>query len=505
MADSKPTPPEAAAVPNPIPSTSATTTTTATATATNATAAASAAEGYKAAKPNPVWQLMGLRGPPKRLPSRNWMIFLSLTGAFAAAVVYDKREKNRATARWARAVAPLAREPVGANPSQLPRKLTVVLAAPPGDGLRAAQDHFLEYVKPVLAASGLDWDFVQGRQQGDVRAAVAEKIRRRRSRDERPDLELLPTEENVRDAVRRKNGIPEYDGPAGDIVIGRHAWKEYVRGLHEGWLGPLDPPPPKPEVEAATTAATTTTATSSPEAAESNAAATAAAASAEEQKDDEPPKEEEKKPDRPPQPAPHNTPLDYAASRLPPHIPDEFSPSDAIPFPHLLGFAGTFTRLQRYLTRRRLADDIGRQVAAACFAASREWRREDLSGGEEDRDQQQQQQQPYEQQRVLEHEERDWVKSVWKEAAEAPGSADEAERAKERVWTSPVVVDPRVAGRMRRFEIRPEDEERARRIIVPEEEVEGWIKGSLRSLGRWGWDAVGGDRRRGPNVGDIDE
>ncbi|KAK2043718.1 hypothetical protein LZ31DRAFT_316116 [Colletotrichum somersetense] len=487
MADSKPTPPEAAAVPNPIPSTSATTTTT----TTNATAA----EGYKAAKPNPVWQLMGLRGPPKRLPSRNWIIFLSLTGAFSAAVIYDKREKNRATARWARAVAPLAREPIGGNPSQLPRKLTVILEAPPGDGLRVAQDHFLEYVKPVLAASGLDWDFVQGRQQGDVRAAVAEKIRRRRSRDERPDLELLPTEENVRDAVRRKNGIPEYDGPAGDIVIGRHAWKEYVRGLHEGWLGPLDPPPPPPPPK--------------PEA-EAEAAATTTTGSTEEQKDDEPPKEEEKKPDRPPQPVPHNTPLDYAASHLPPHIPDEFSPSDAIPFPHLLGFAGTFTRLQRYLTRRRLADDIGRQVAAACFAASREWRREDRGGGEkeEERDQQQQQQQqkqPYEQQRVLEHEERDWVKSVWKEAAEAPESADEAERAKEHVWTSPVVVDPRVAGRMRRFEIRPEDEERARQIVVPEEEVEGWIKGSLRSLGRWGWDVVSGDRRKGPNVGDIDE
>ncbi|KDN64673.1 hypothetical protein CSUB01_04311 [Colletotrichum sublineola] len=464
MADSKPTPPEAAAAPNPVPSTT-----------TANTTAASAAEGYKAAKPNPVWQMMGLRGPPKRLPSRNWLIFLSLTGAFSAAIIYDKREKNRATARWVRAVAPLAREPIG-SPSQLPRKLTVLLEAPPGDGLRVAQDHFLEYVKPILAASGLDWEFVQGRQQGDVRAAVAEKIRRRRSREELPDLELLPTEENVRDAVRQKNGVPEYDGPAGDIVIGRHTWKEYVRGLHEGWLGPLDPPPkpeepPKPEAPEATTTTT------------------------EEKKDDEPPKEEEKKPDRPPQPVPHNTPLDYPASHLPPHIPDVFSPSDAIPFPHLLGFAGTFTRLQRFLTRRRLADDIGRQVAAACFAASREWREDGAAHPD----------QPYEQQRVLEHEEANWVKSVWKEAAEAPESADEAERTKERVWTNPIVVDPRIAGRMRRFEIRPEDEERARQIVVPEEEVEGWIKGSLRSLARWSRDAVSGDRRKGPNVGDIDE
>ncbi|GJC80426.1 mitochondrial import inner membrane translocase subunit tim54 [Colletotrichum liriopes] len=433
MADSKPTPPEAAAAPNPNPSTSA-------------APAASAAEGYKAAKPNPVWQMMGLRGPPKRLPSRNWMIFLSLTAAVSGAIIYDKREKNRATARWARAVAPLAQEPIG-NPSQLPRKLTVLLEAPPGDGLRVAQDHFLEYIKPILAASGLDWEFVQGRQQGDVRAAVAEKIRRRRSREERPDVELLLTEENIRDAMRQKNGIPEHDGPGGDIVIGRHTWKEYVRGLHEGWLGPLDPPP-QPEEPPKPDAVETTQTT---EGAETTAAeGAAAAAGTEEKKDEEPPKEE-KKPDRPPQP--------------------------------------------RFLNRRRLADDIGRQVAAACFAASREWR--------EDPDQHPDQ--PYEQQRALEHEERNWVKSVWKEAAEAPESADEAERTKERIWTSPVVVDPRIATRMRRFEIRPEDEERAKQIVVPEEEVEGWIKGSLRSLGRWGWDAVKGDQRKGPNVGEIDE
>ncbi|OHW93465.1 mitochondrial import inner membrane translocase subunit tim-54 [Colletotrichum incanum] len=474
MADSKPTPPEAAAAPNPAPST----------TTASAAPAASAAEGYKAAKPNPVWQMMGLRGPPKRLPSRNWMIFLSLTAAFSGAVIYDKREKNRATARWARAVAPLAQEPIG-NPSQLPRKLTVLLEAPPGDGLRVAQDHFLEYIKPILAASGLDWEFVQGRQQGDVRAAVAEKIRRRRSREERPDVELLLTEENIRDAMRQKNGIPEYDGPGGDIVIGRHTWKEYVRGLHEGWLGPLDPPP-KPEEPPKPDVVETTQTTEGAE--------TTAAEGTEEKKDEEPPKEE-KKPDRPPQPVPHNTTLDYPTSHLPLHIPAEFSPSDAVPFPHLLGFAGTFTRMQRFLNRRRLADDIGRQVAAACFAASREWR-EDPSEHPD---------QPYEQQRALEHEERNWVKSVWKEAAEAPESADEAERTKERIWTSPVVVDPRIATRMRRFEIRPEDEERARQIVVPEEEVEGWIKGSLRSLGRWGWDAVKGNQRKGPNVGEIDE
>lgn len=120
------------------------------------------------------------------------MIFLTLTSAFTGAIIYDKREKNRATAKWKRAVSHLAKETMP-SPSHLPRRLTILLESPPGDGLRIAQDHFIEYVKPILNASGLDWEFVQGRQQGDVRAAVAEKIRRARRLHERPDEALLET------------------------------------------------------------------------------------------------------------------------------------------------------------------------------------------------------------------------------------------------------------------------------------------------------------------------
>ncbi|KAE9574378.1 Mitochondrial import inner membrane translocase subunit [Colletotrichum fructicola] len=478
MADSKPpTPPEATP-----PAPSATTPPlkpTPTSTTTTAAPGPSVAEAYKAPKPNPVWQMLGMRGPPKRLPSRNWMIFLSLTAAFSSAVIYDKREKKRATARWARAVAPLAAEPI-ANPSQLPRRLTVLIEAPPGDGLRVAQDHFLEYVKPILAASGLDWEFVQGRQQGDVRAAVAEKIRRRRSREERPDVELLPTEENLRDAMRQKNGVPEYDGPGGDIVIGRHAWKEYIRGLHEGWLGPLDPPP-KPEEDKA------------PKPDDTTAAATTDGETPKKEEEQPKPEEEEKKPARPPQPIPHNTTADYQAAHLPPSLPAEFSPSEPIPFPHLLGFSGTFTRLGRFLNRRRLADDIGRQVAAVCFAHAREYR---PTGDPEC---------PYEQQAALAHEERDWVKSAYKKPEDARDDEERAELSTERIWTSPVVVDPRIAERMRRFEIAPEVEERARTIEVPETEVEGWIKSNLRALGIWTWETIRPAERKGPNVGNVDD
>ena len=57
---------------------------------------------------------------------------------------------------------------------------------------------------------------------------------------------------------------------------------------------------------------------------------------------------------------------------------------------------------------------------------------------------------------------------------------------------------------MRRFEIQPEDEARAAKIVVPEEEIEGWVKGSLRSLWRWGASSFEG-KPKGPNLGNLDD
>ncbi|KAF4585354.1 Mitochondrial import inner membrane translocase subunit tim54 [Ophiocordyceps camponoti-floridani] len=341
---------------------------------------------------NPALRMLGLPRLPSKLPSRNWLIFWAVTGSLASAIIYDRRQKKRATARWRRAVEPLSRQPIS-GASQLPRKLTVYLEAPPGDGLRAAQDHFIEYVKPVLAASGLDWEFVQGRQQGDVRAAVAARVRRERMPLEGRGDEVLETEEGMIEALRARIRVPRYEGIQGDIILGRHTWKDHDARLR--------------------------------------------------------------------------------TQRIP--------PATALPFPHRLGFRHTLVRLSRFLNRRKLADEIGRDVAAVCWAATREWAEE-------------------EQQTTLAHEESDWPKSVWK----VNEDDDDEEADKERIWASPLVVDPRLGHRMRRFEVRPEDELRASAVVVPEEDVEGWIKGSLRGLCRWAARSFEG-KPRGPNVGFIDD
>ncbi|KAL5314006.1 hypothetical protein ACEPPN_018430 [Leptodophora sp. 'Broadleaf-Isolate-01'] len=440
----------------------------------------------KAAKPlkppNPMWKYLGFgENFRPKLPSRNWTIFLTITSTFTAAVIYDKREKKRAQRKWCKLVEHIAKEPLDSR--SMPRKLTVFLEGPPTDGLRVAQDHFKEYVKPILVASGLDWEFVQGRKEGDVRAELAERIRNSRLPPEER------TEEDIVVETRRKGGIKEFDGPGGDIVLGRHTWKEYVRGVHEGWLGPLTEPPKlieeKPIEDTKEKEAMETlpgiTLLSEPKEADATPPA-----------EDNTPKTDVK-PKKPPQPAPFISVSAYSTAISPPELPMELDPSTPISFPHILGFLNTPKRLYRFLNRRVLADSIGRETAAIILSTYRPYHTTSSSetptsfSSEEADDVAQNgdnaiaASQTAEQQTALIEEEKEWHKKARVRVEGEP----------ERTWLEPVVLDPRIASRMRRFELTPEDEARARTIVVPEEEIEGWIKGGIRSLGREGIKLLG--------------
>ena len=427
------------------------------------------------------------------------MIFLSITGTFTAAVIYDKREKRRAQRKWCKLVEHIAKEPMGRQ--EMPRKLTVFLESPPSDGLRVAQDHFKDYVKPILVASGLDWDFIQGRKEGDVRAELAERIRNSRTPYEER------TEESVVDEVRRRSGIKEFNGVRGDIVIGRHTWKEYVRGLHEGWLGPLTEPPKASEGRSTDESNIPETLMQSKTEITSELASQPTTEGEENALSEEapPPEEPEPKPDekpaKPPQPAPFITTAEYLLAATPPDLPSEIGPSTPISFPHILGFLNTPRRLYRFLNRRALADQIGRETAAIILATYRPYNSTSdpapatsfPSDDAEDSPQNHSQDtaQTAEQQTALFEEEKEWHKSARVRVEGEP----------ERTWLEPIVLDPRIAARMRRFELTPEDEARARSIIVPEEEVEGWIKGGLRSLGKMGLQVVGlGKQAKAPGA-----
>ncbi|CZT48075.1 related to TIM54 (component of the mitochondrial TIM22 translocase) [Rhynchosporium secalis] len=440
--------------------------------------------------PNPIWKYLGFgENFRPKLPTRNWTIFLTITGGFTAAVVYDKREKRRAQKKWCKLVEHIAKEPLDAK--AMPRKLTVFLEGPPTDGLRVAQDHFKDYVKPILVASGLDWEFVQGRKEGDVRAELAERIRESRLPPEER------TEEDVVTATRRNSSVKEFEGPRGDIVLGRHTWKEYVRGVHEGWLGPLTEPPKQVEDTKEKETFETMpgiTLLSEPKEAEATPAAEA--------KTDD-------KPKKPPQPSPFISVSAYPDAPTPANLPTELDPSTPISFPHILGFLNTPKRLYRFLNRRVLADSIGRETAAIILSTYRPYHTSTTSDAPtsfsaEGADEEAQNgsndssvPQTAEQQTALIEEEKEWHKKARVRVDGEP----------ERTWLEPIVLDPRIASRMRRFELRPEDEARARTITVPEEEIEGTIKGGIRYLGREGIKMLGfgQEKKHEPVAGDGED
>ena len=202
---------------------------------------------------------------------------------------------------------------------------------------------------------------------------------------------------------------------------------------------------------------------------------------------DEPKPDE--KPKKPPQPSPFIKTSEYQSAATPPDLPAELGPSTPISFPHILGFLNTPRRLYRFLNRRLVADSIGRETAAIILGTYRPYnttsdRLPETSFSSDDESPQSKDEdaaQVAEQQIALFEEEKEWHKS----------SRVRVDGEPERTWLEPVVLDPRIAARMRRFELSAEDEARARSIVVPEVEVEGWMKGGLRSLGKQALEAVG--------------
>jgi import inner membrane translocase subunit TIM54 len=426
------------------------------------------------------------------------MIFWTITGSFASAVVYDKWQTKKMREKWCSLVSHIADERL--DTKTMPRKVTIYLQAPPGDGLRSAREHFYTYVKPVLVAAAMDWDVIEGRKEGDVRHKTAEKIRKRRKwngEGEGTSEDEVDGEAAVQ-ALRQQIGNTDYPGVAGDIVIGRHTWKEYVRGIHEGYLGPPDAPK-EHESENASEQTTTNTLPSdegskkkdvvdapiqaSNEAvssldlvvgdapmadqASTNAAADGNASEGDKTADAEKTKDEAEKPKRR-FPAPYILPENYESATLSPSTPEIIGPSIGVRLPHLLGFRNTPIRFYRFLTRRRLMDDVGRQVASAVLASYRPYGSVSIpdensaSGGLVD---------VPEQKMVLEHEEKDWWKTVRQPRKEH----------EESVWIEAITLDQRIAERMRVFELTAEEASRAQRIEAgterPRQPDEGTLTG----------------------------
>ncbi|KAF8077801.1 inner membrane protein import complex subunit Tim54-domain-containing protein [Lyophyllum atratum] len=172
-----------------------------------------------------------------KLPSRNWLIFLSVTSTITGYYIYDRRQCKRIKQHYVDLVKDQAEELVG--PLDWPRKVTVYGSKWPGDeDYDQAIKYFRKYVKPILVAAAVDFEMIAGKRHGDIAERVADDIRQRR----RLELGIDPIPEIAQ-------ALPSYKSPAevaqhrlqgGIVIVGRPTLKEFLFGLKKGWTEGLE-------------------------------------------------------------------------------------------------------------------------------------------------------------------------------------------------------------------------------------------------------------------------
>ncbi|KAA8915972.1 hypothetical protein TRICI_001889 [Trichomonascus ciferrii] len=396
---------------------------------------------------HPALKAMGI--PTLRVPSRNWLIFWAVTGTIAGWITYDRYERKKVREQWKQKVSYLASQKM--NPLEMPRKVTVYVAPPPGDYLDASLTHFRQYIKPILTASATDFDLRTENRQGEIRHRVAEEIRNRR----RAELGLETSDPAFKDELDKtiESGL-QYDTTGGVICVGRGAYKEYMHGLQEGWLGPLEPPAQPQDDTTANSddvAAfptreddlrdimgekkedeTPSQQSSEPETLDQQQEKTAEEKTKAEGEGES--ESEEKKEKQAPVPKPYIPLTKFSEAEL----SSEFrraaeqgsiaDPMAIINQPHILGFLNTPIRIYRFFNRRHLADRMGAATAAVVFAQTRPFTKEDDDACIQEED--------------------DWPKK-WKQKGLDKGSE----------WMVDLKVDDRVRQHLRIYELSKEDQQ----------------------------------------------
>lgn len=229
---------------------------------------------------NPALKAMGI--PTIKLPSRNWTIFWSLLTVTLSGIAYDKYEQKKIVKHYCNSVEGKSKLKLDTN--RVPRKITVFIAPPPNDYLETSLKIWRRYIKPVLYYAGMDYEIIQEDKQGLIRTHVANQIReiRKGYLTEPVEPVEVPNTGELATTGDEKHitSIPDphpgkefkknfdyrnligvfYHRPkiekiintdsepldpklaGGVICLGRGAYKEYVNGLHEGLLGPLEQP-----------------------------------------------------------------------------------------------------------------------------------------------------------------------------------------------------------------------------------------------------------------------
>lgn len=373
---------------------------------------------------NPALRTMGIR--KVSLPSRNWMIFWTILASIGGGIYYDKIQQKVIREKYTSQVQHLAQEAYSAD--RLPRKVTVFIAPPPNDFLEESLRHFRKYIKPILNAAAIDYEVYTETRQGDIRSQVAEEIRQIRrdkiedkklkeqqrnedvynhswskyfqdtksyltscfNREKEPEqyiskYDLFETKDvlgiykvmDTKIPVRDNVDDPELSG--GVVCIGRGTFKEYINGVHEGLLGPLEMP--EPVVEPVDGQGEDT---------EGN--------SYDSKPEELQPTYDESKDEQSPVPAPYIVPADYPKGELAPEL--DFSktlfnrkgvsvlfeqPIYVYPIPKITGFVRIPEKIYNYFTARKLTEEVSQRTMTVVNGKSRkfEYRDKYLAGEEE--------------------------------------------------------------------------------------------------------------------------
>ncbi|KAF9067191.1 inner membrane protein import complex subunit Tim54-domain-containing protein [Rhodocollybia butyracea] len=182
-----------------------------------------------------------------RLPSRNWLIFLSVTSSIIGAYVYDRRQCRKLREDYIERVKTLGEEYAWNNSTTQdahlawPRKLTVYGARWPGDeDYDQTMRYFRRFIKPIFVAAAIDYDMVSGKKHGDIASRVADEIKAKRFTAGKDSLDHpqanMPAQYHAPSTSERE----ALELAGGTVIIGRATLKEYLAGVVRGWTEPYE-------------------------------------------------------------------------------------------------------------------------------------------------------------------------------------------------------------------------------------------------------------------------
>ncbi|KAF9946834.1 mitochondrial import inner membrane translocase subunit tim54 [Mortierella alpina] len=324
-----------------------------------------------------------------KLPSRGWMIFWSIAGTIGGLVTRDHYLTVDAKKRVADKVDILAKQTCGVQ--DMPRKVTVYMTAPPGDGIHKTRHYFKQFIK--------------GLTEGQIQSMVAADVRKKRQIAAGKASALTEEEQNA-------PIVPLKSISDGVVVLGRIALAEVLQGYNDGCLQSLDDPEPvavvakiegeKEEVslkdeaasltkEATGSLETTSDNDSTHEAQEdqtssssssSSSASSSALAAATPASETTPPAETPKKEADKVEPVvAAKIPQDESYFSVP---PTGLEPVGYIPFKNLTGFRNFHKKLFALFNSYDCVEYAGGSVMKIAFAETKDMEREDLEIGRDE-------------------------------------------------------------------------------------------------------------------------